>query len=66
MTQMVDAAVNKLLHVPTTKLRTAASTGDGADKVAQLVDLFDLPSPEESHDEPHSDAPTDDEGHIVQ
>jgi len=66
MVQMVDAAVNKLLHTPTTKLRHAASTGDGADKVAQLVDLFDLPSPEDSpgapdHPETRGEDAEDDE-----
>ena len=71
MTQMVDAAVNKLLHVPTTKLRHAASTGDGADKVAQLVDLFDLPPPEDSpgapeHSESRGEEPPEDDEQLVQ
>jgi glutamyl-tRNA reductase len=41
--QLVDAAANKLLHVPTTRLREGASSPDGADLVRAVVRLFDLP-----------------------
>ena len=41
--QMMDSAVNKLLHAPTTRLKVAASGEDGADLVRAVVHLFDLP-----------------------
>jgi glutamyl-tRNA reductase len=49
--QMIESAVNKMLHVPTTKLREAASSGDGADLVEHLAALFDLPQDGEAHAE---------------
>ena len=42
---MVDSAVNKLMHSPTTRLKVSASAGDGADFVKVLTHLFDLPEP---------------------
>ena len=45
LTQMVDSAVNKLMHSPTTRLKVSASAGDGADFVKVLTHLFDLPEP---------------------
>jgi glutamyl-tRNA reductase len=44
LTQMVDSATNKLLHVPTTRLRDGASSLDGADLVRAISHLFDLPA----------------------
>jgi glutamyl-tRNA reductase len=41
--QVVDGAANKLLHLPTTRLREGASSPDGADLVRSVVHLFDLP-----------------------
>jgi glutamyl-tRNA reductase len=41
--QMVDSAVNKLMHAPTTRLKAGASGDDGADLVQAVVHLFDLP-----------------------
>jgi glutamyl-tRNA reductase len=41
--QMAESAVNKLLHMPTTRLRQRASNGDDADDLAAAVRfLFDL------------------------
>ncbi|HEY6461963.1 MAG TPA: glutamyl-tRNA reductase, partial [Polyangiaceae bacterium] len=43
MQQMVDSAVNKLLHVPTTKLKARAADGDDAGEMAATLRfLFDL------------------------
>ena len=43
LTQMVDRAVNKLLHAPTTRLKARASEGDDAAELAAAVRfLFDL------------------------
>jgi glutamyl-tRNA reductase len=41
--QMIDSALNKLLHAPTTRLKAGVSEGDGADLVRAVVHLFDLP-----------------------
>jgi glutamyl-tRNA reductase len=41
--QVIDGAANKLLHLPTTRLREGASSPDGADLVRAVVHLFDLP-----------------------
>jgi glutamyl-tRNA reductase len=43
LTQMVESAANKLLHLPTTRLREGASSSDGADLVRAVTHLFDLP-----------------------
>jgi glutamyl-tRNA reductase len=42
LTQMMDSAVNKLLHAPTTRLKASAADGT-ADFVSALKHLFDLP-----------------------
>jgi glutamyl-tRNA reductase len=44
--QLIDAATNKLLHTPTTRLREAAASAEGADLVRAVTQLFDLPDPE--------------------
>ncbi len=41
--QMVESATNKLLHAPTTRLRSAAAANDGTDLVRAAQHLFDLP-----------------------
>ena len=40
---MIESAVNKLLHAPTTRLKASAADGGAADYVAALKHLFDLP-----------------------
>src|ERR1019366_4825730 len=43
LTQMMESAVNKLLHSPTTKLKSRAAEGDGAGELAAAIRyLFDL------------------------
>ena len=42
LAQMIESATNKLLHTPTTRLRDAASNGEG-DRIESLRLLFDLP-----------------------
>jgi glutamyl-tRNA reductase len=41
--QMVESATNKLLHAPSTRLRTAATTENGGELVNAARTLFDLP-----------------------
>jgi glutamyl-tRNA reductase len=41
--QMMESAVNKLLHAPTTRLKAGASAEDVADYVRTVKHLFDLP-----------------------
>jgi glutamyl-tRNA reductase len=45
---MVGAAVNKLMHTPSTRLKVAASEGVAGDFVDMLRHLFDLPEPEQA------------------
>ena len=47
--QMMESATNKLLHAPTTRLRSSAGASDGNDLVRAAKHLFDLPEaiPEE-------------------
>jgi hypothetical protein len=40
---MVESAVNKLLHAPTTRLKASAAEGDAAEYVGAIRHLFDLP-----------------------
>jgi glutamyl-tRNA reductase len=54
--QMIDSATNKLLHAPTTRLKTGASTDAGADLVEALVHLFDLPAPAPADAAPASES----------
>jgi glutamyl-tRNA reductase len=42
LTQMLESAVNKLLHAPTTRLKAAALSGEAADFAGALKYLFDL------------------------
>jgi glutamyl-tRNA reductase len=46
LSQMVESATNKLLHAPTTRLRSSVGSANGADYVATLAALFDLPEPD--------------------
>jgi glutamyl-tRNA reductase len=59
---LVDAATNKLLHAPTTRLRQAAGSTDGADFVRAVTHLFELPEPAPSA--PANPAVPDDEGRV--
>jgi glutamyl-tRNA reductase len=43
MTQMMESAVNKLLHAPTTRLKASAADGGAAEYVGAIKHLFDLP-----------------------
>jgi len=43
LAQMVESAVNKLLHAPTTRLREGATDGNATDLVRAMRHLFDLP-----------------------
>jgi glutamyl-tRNA reductase len=43
LTQMVESAVNKLLHAPTTRLKASAAEGNAAEYVGAVRHLFDLP-----------------------
>ena len=52
LAQMIESATNKLLHAPTTRLRTAAASSDGSDLVRALEHLFDLPAGAEPEPEP--------------
>ncbi len=42
LTQMLESAANKLLHMPTTKLKARAAEGEGLELAAALRFLFDL------------------------
>jgi glutamyl-tRNA reductase len=42
LAQMVESAVNKLLHAPTTRLKASAAEGAAADLASALKHLFDL------------------------
>jgi glutamyl-tRNA reductase len=48
LAQMLESAVNKLMHAPTTRLKASASNGAGPDLVDAVNHLFDLPEPPSS------------------
>ena len=50
--QMMESAVNKLLHAPTTRLKAGAANGSESDHVNALKHLFDLPEPPRTSDPP--------------
>jgi glutamyl-tRNA reductase len=43
ITQMLESAVNKLLHAPTTRLKASAADGGASELVSAIKHLFDLP-----------------------
>ncbi len=45
LAQMMESAVNKLLHAPTTRLKASTSDGGAGELVEVLTHLFDLPAP---------------------
>ncbi len=51
---LVDAATNKLLHAPVTRLRAAAGESRAADYVEALRELFDLPEISATDEKPSS------------
>jgi glutamyl-tRNA reductase len=64
--QMLESAVNKLLHAPTTRLKASAASDASADLVEAVKHLFDLPEHEPKaeqaaggSDKAHSDAHSD-------
>ncbi len=61
--QMMESAVNKLLHAPTTRLKTSAASDAGADFAEALKHLFDLRelAPSEDDGEPAAEKDEDDE-----
>jgi glutamyl-tRNA reductase len=65
--QMVESATNKLLHAPSTRLRTAASSENGGELVNAARTLFDLPEakPDAEDDEAAADSASEAE-HTVQ
>jgi glutamyl-tRNA reductase len=42
--QMIESATNKLLHAPSTRLRSSSATNEAGDLVRALQHLFDLPA----------------------
>jgi glutamyl-tRNA reductase len=54
LTQMMESAVNKLLHAPTTRLKASAIGEGTADFVQALKHLFDLP---DHHVDPRKEGP---------
>ncbi len=59
--QLVESAGNKLLHVPTTRLREAAHAAEGADLVRAVKHMFDLPESPAEPARPDAAPPDDDE-----
>ena len=51
LAQMIESATNKLLHAPTTRLKAAAASDEGADFAEALKHLFDLPDPPATSEE---------------
>jgi glutamyl-tRNA reductase len=47
LAQMVESAVNKLLHAPTTRLKAAAAANAAAEYAQAVTHLFDLPDVQE-------------------
>jgi hypothetical protein len=58
---MIESATNKLLHTPTTRLRTSAGAGEADDLVRAAQHLFDLPAPPPAEPSSPIAARTDDE-----
>ena len=65
--QMVESATNKLLHAPSTRLRTAASTENGGELVNAARTLFDLPEAKpDAEDDEAAEASASEPEHTVQ
>lgn len=65
LAQMVESATNKLLHAPTSRLKAAATTDEGADFADALRHLFDLPDMAPSpRDESAPSELRDDDDHL--
>jgi glutamyl-tRNA reductase len=59
LTQMLESALNKLLHAPTAKLKASAVDGDDADELAAAVRaLFDLKEIDTSAEGPRGEPAT--------
>ncbi|MGH7285923.1 MAG: glutamyl-tRNA reductase [Polyangiaceae bacterium] len=66
LTQMMESAINKLLHAPTSKLKAAASMQEGADLATALQALFDLPEVSPTPSKPElDDAPAEEDDERV-
>ena len=65
LTQMMESAVNKLLHAPTTRLKASAVSGDAADYVDAMKHLFDLPEHASSSVNPPADRSSGDVAKIA-
>ncbi len=66
LTQMMESAINKLLHAPTTKLKMAASMQEGADLAEALQALFDLPDLTPTPGKPElEDVPDEDDERVT-
>ncbi|MEO8878364.1 MAG: glutamyl-tRNA reductase, partial [Polyangiaceae bacterium] len=67
LAQMMESAINKLLHAPTSKLKAAASMQDGADLAQAIQALFDLPDlKQRSEDAAEAEAaPAEDGEHVT-
>ncbi len=65
LSQMVESAINKLLHAPTTRLKASAQSDDVSDNVRVLKYLFDLPEmaaqPEAEPSSPAASSADDDD-----
>jgi glutamyl-tRNA reductase len=59
LVQMIDSATNKLLHAPTTRLRSAAAGPEGGDLVRAVQHLFDLPENPEPTSEDKKESAAD-------
>ncbi|WXB16566.1 glutamyl-tRNA reductase [Pendulispora albinea] len=55
--QMMESAVNKLLHAPTTRLKAGAANGTEGEHVNAIKHLFDLPEPPRTSDPPEIAGP---------
>ncbi len=66
LSQMMESAINKLLHAPTSKLKAAASMQTGADLAQAVSALFDLPDLEERNGkEEVAPIQQDDDDHVT-
>jgi len=59
--QMMESAVNKLLHAPTTRLKAGAANGTAGEHANALKHLFDLPEAPRSAESPRDAGETSDD-----